>query len=89
MATPPLPTSSFLLQGLWIPGTMDRVCLSRGDGENLELSIHQLLQVFGRELVDSLYLKGKAELLCDSQLWVLLVKDSAQPETDEPTEDTK
>ena len=84
MATP-ISNQYFVLDGRWIPGTVDRVCLSHADQENLEISIHFLWQVFGREPVDGLYLQGRTQLLCDAQLWALLRAGSVPVEPGTPT----
>ena len=72
MGTPALLSNNFSLVGRWVPGTFDRVRLNRGCAESLELSIEFLWQVFGREVVDALYLRGVAQLECDPQLWTML-----------------
>lgn len=72
---------SFVLQSRWIPGTMDRVFLSKEGEESLELSIQLVWQVFGKEPVDHLYLQGKAELDCDAHLWAMLVAGAARSKT--------
>ena len=72
------PPRSFLLQGRWVPGTMDRVCLSRGEQESLEVGLLVLVQMFGQEAINALYLQGKAELFCNPQLWALLAAASVQ-----------
>lgn len=84
MASPVMSSQYFVLYGRWIPGTVDRICLSKDDQLSLEISIHFLWQVFGQEAVDGLYLRGKAELECDTQLWALLIAGSVPVEPGTP-----
>jgi hypothetical protein len=56
----------------WVPGTTDRVrftLLRQGQKKVRELAVARLAVMFGRALMDDLYLKGRARLrLSEGQL---------------------
>ena len=59
------------LQAHWVAGSKEQVCLSRAGQEEVEINIHLVWQVFGKEPVDMLYRDGETTLKCDSNLWAL------------------
>jgi hypothetical protein len=65
-------TSTWAVSCGWVPGTFDRVRVAStraDDAGEVVMPLDEIRSIAGREVVNELYLQGRASFSCDRNLW--------------------